>query len=129
MHSWLKKFSIYQNKRFSRCFIFKKFWSLYKNICKQVLIWFSLFVSGGIFDEDDGGSYSASELAFNMAINDVNTDGSILSGVTLKGITNTTRSLDIQQSVESGMFTTRFQNTTQTLSQTGSKKMFLIMLE
>lgn len=88
-----------------------------------------MFVSGGIFDEDDGGSYSASELAFNMAINDVNTDGSILSGVTLKGITNTTRSLDIQQSVESGMFTTRFQNTTQTLSQTGSKKMFLIMLE
>ena len=58
-------------------------------------------ISGGIFDKDDGGSYSASKLAFDIAIDDVNSDGSVLTGVTLKGVVNTTTALDIKQSVTS----------------------------
>ena len=58
---------------------------------------------GGIFDIDnDGNGYSASEIAFKMAIAEINADAGILNGTTLEGISNTTEPLDIKQSVDSG---------------------------
>ena len=57
---------------------------------------------GGIFGIDDGKTnYSAFEIAFNMAIAEINADTSILNNVTLEGISNTTAPLDVKQSVDS----------------------------
>jgi hypothetical protein len=63
-----------------------------------------IFLLGGIFDIDDGNSYSASETAFKMAIAEINADPAILTGVTLEGISNTTAPLDVKQSVDSGVW-------------------------
>ena len=59
------------------------------------------FFPGGIFDVD-GQNYSASAIAFNMAIAEINADTSILNGVTLEGISNKIAPLDVKQSVDSG---------------------------